>query len=149
MGASWATFASSNPALAAHARDRLHGRVSYLATTRRDGSPRVHPVTPVVSAAELFVFMEPTSPKGHDLRRDPRYALHCGVEDVEGGGGEVIVRGSARLVEDPATRKLAAEASPYQPDERYILFALSIQEVATTAYAETGPVRDRWTSAGP
>jgi hypothetical protein len=37
--------------------------------------------------------MEPTSPKAADLRRDPRYALQCGVEDDRGGGGEFHVTG--------------------------------------------------------
>ncbi|MGH2405330.1 MAG: pyridoxamine 5'-phosphate oxidase family protein, partial [bacterium] len=50
--------------------------MAYLATLRGDGAPRVHPVTPIVGEGRLFLFMEPTSPKGHDLRRDGRYALH-------------------------------------------------------------------------
>jgi len=59
----------------------LERRVAYLGTTRTDGSPRVHPVSPFIGAGCLFVYMEPTSPKAADLRRDARYALHCGVED--------------------------------------------------------------------
>ena len=48
--------------------------------------PRVHPVTPIVGSGKLFVFMEPTSPKGKDLMRDGRYALHCGIEGNNEGG---------------------------------------------------------------
>ncbi len=55
--------------------ERLNGKVAYLATVRKDGSPRVHPMTPIIGQGHLFVFMEPTSPKGHDLQRDGRYAI--------------------------------------------------------------------------
>jgi len=75
----------------------------------------VHPVTPILGAGRLFVFMEPTSPKGHDLRRDGRYALHSAVRDTEGSNGEFIVTGKARLVSDPQTRAVAAAASTYAP----------------------------------
>jgi nitroimidazol reductase NimA-like FMN-containing flavoprotein (pyridoxamine 5'-phosphate oxidase superfamily) len=140
----WAAFAAAAPELAVEARRRLHGRVSYLATLRVDGSPRVHPVTPIVDGERLFLFMEPTSPKGHDLRRDPRYALHCGVEDTSGGAGEVIVRGRAEAVGDPGLRSAAIAAAPYEPAERYVLFVLGVEEVVLTRYGEGGPQRERW-----
>ena len=35
-----------------------------LATVRQDGVPRVHPVTPIIGAGGLYLFMEPTSPRG-------------------------------------------------------------------------------------
>ncbi|MEJ2561020.1 MAG: pyridoxamine 5'-phosphate oxidase family protein [Anaerolineae bacterium] len=73
----WEILEESNPELAAFGAERLNGKVSYLATIRKDGSPRVHPMTPIIGQGHLFVFMEPTSPKGHDLRRDERYAIHC------------------------------------------------------------------------
>jgi len=143
----WGEFAAAAQPLGLKARERLHGRVAYLGTVRADGSPRVHPVTPIVGVDELFVFMEPTSPKGHDLRRDPRYQLHVGVEDTNGGGGELYVRGSAQFVKDAATRDRAVDACTYRPAERYILFVLGVDEAMLTTYAEAGPVRDRWPSA--
>jgi len=143
----WGEFAAAAQPLGAKARERLHGRVAYLGTARADGSPRVHPVTPIVGMDELFVFMEPTSPKGHDLRRDPRYQLHVGVEETNGGGGELYVRGFAQFVEDAATRDRAVAACTYRPAERYILFVLGVDEAMLTTYAEAGPVRDRWPSA--
>ncbi len=45
---SWQTLEHSNPALAAFGLKRLHGNVAYLATVRKDGSPRVHPVTLII-----------------------------------------------------------------------------------------------------
>lgn len=73
-------------------------------TTSAEGSPPVHPVSPILAQA-IFVFMEPISPKGHDLRRDGRDALHTAVDDSVGTGGEFFARGHARLVEDRATRQ--------------------------------------------
>ena len=49
--------------------------MAFLATVRRDGAPRLHPVCPVLSSDRLFVLITPTSPKRHDLLRDGRYAL--------------------------------------------------------------------------
>lgn len=140
----WAQFEGASPELATVARERLHGRVGYIATTRPDGSPRVHPVTPIVGEGELFVFMEPTSPKGKDLVREPRYQLHASVEDTNGGGGELYVRGTARLAADEPTRLRATGTSPYRPADRYILFVLGVDEAMLTTYAEDGPTRTRW-----
>lgn len=139
--AGWYRFAEGHPALAAHAAARLTQAVAYLGTLTRDGSPRVHPVTPIVTADELYLFMEPTSVKVTDLARDPRYALHAHVEDDEGGGGEVALRGRARRVDDPATR--AAVATPETPDRR-LLFALEVERVLATTYGPDGPIRRRW-----
>lgn len=77
----WSQFERSNPDLAAFGGERLSSRVAYLGTIRADDSPRVHPITPIIGNGHLYVYMEPTSPKGRDLQRDPRYALHCSVEN--------------------------------------------------------------------
>lgn len=143
----WGAFSSAAPELARIGRERLHGRVAYLATVRADGSPRVHPLTPILSKTALYVFMEPTSPKGHDLRRDARFALHAGVEDLNGGAGEFIVRGRAFLVDEAVVREAAIAASPYAPAERYILFELRIDHAMLTTYGPSGPQRQQWDAA--
>lgn len=140
----WSSFEQTAPELAAFALARLAGRVAYLATLRPDGAPRVHPVTPIIGGGRLFLFMEPTSPKGADLRRDARFALHCGVEDTAGGGGEVALNGRAVLVDDPQARAVAAAASSYAPQERYVLFALQLDSVLVVTYGAGGSVRQRW-----
>lgn len=50
--------------MAEFGKQRFQSGVAYLGTLRADGSPRIHPVTPIVSE-RLFLFMEPTSPKEH------------------------------------------------------------------------------------
>ena len=141
---SWEKLVNEMPSLAQIGQARLNDQVSYLATTRANGAPRVHPVTPIVGEGKLFVFMEPTSPKGKDLVRDGRYALHCGVEDNNGGEGEFYVWGNGRLVTDPAIRQIAITASIYSPADRYILFELDVTRARSTIYDENGPSHQSW-----
>lgn len=141
---SWKIFESQSPDLAEFAKARLHNKVAYLATIRKDGSPRVHPFTPIIGEGHFFVFMEPTSPKGHDLRRDGRYAVHCSVSDTSGESGEVIVTGRARFIEDTEARALAVRLCPYNPAERYILFELGLESVLITEYKDDGVARKQW-----
>ena len=141
---SWRALEEKNPELAAFGALRLHGQVAYLATLRKDGSPRVHPMTPIIGQGHLFVFMEPTSPKGHDLRRDGRYALHCAVSDTSGAGGEFTVSGQAQFIDNLELRALAVQLAPYSPAERYILFEFSIESATSTVYEGEGIIRQRW-----
>ena len=144
---SWAEFSRQAPELAAFGETRFRSGVAYLGTLRADGSPRVHPVTPIVGE-QLFLFMEPTSPKGKDLQRDARYTLHCSVEDMSGGRGEFYVRGRAILTGDPLVRAQAIEASPYVPEDRYILFVLTVEYAFMNTYVEGESNPQRWRSRG-
>jgi hypothetical protein len=141
----WGEFATAAPELAAFGEGRFReAEVAYVATVRVDGSPRVHPVTPVLCDGRLYLFMEPTSPKGHDLRREPRYAMHSLVTDQDGNPGEFHIKGRGQPVDDPAVRARVAEAAPYEPMERWIVFEFSIEEAASTHYEGKEPVRRRW-----
>lgn len=145
---SWQTLEASDAELAAFGARRLgDSDVAYLATVDGSGAPRLHPVTPILAPGHVFVFMEPTSPKGHDLERGSRYALHCTVEDDQGGGGEFRIRGTARRITDPDLRRLAAERASYEPADSYVLFELLVDDAFGTRYADDGtPVRYRWAS---
>ncbi len=132
---SWQEFAQRAPELAAFGKTRFRSGVAYLATRRPDGSPRVHPVTPIMGE-QLFLFMEPTSPKGKDLQRDGRYMLHCSVENSSGGDGEFYVRGCATLSTDPLMREQAVLVSPYKPQDRYILFVLTVEFAFMNVYLD-------------
>jgi len=107
----------------------------------------VHPVSPFIANGHLFVYMDPTSPKGQDLRSNPWYAMHCSVEDSAGGRGEFLVRGQARVVQDNDIREDAfaqAKAIGFRPKERYVLFGLSVEEVLSTVYEGGVPKRTKW-----
>jgi hypothetical protein len=141
----WGTVAADEPELAAFVAQRLAAAPCYLATVRASGAPRIHPVTPVVTGIGLYVFMEPTSPKGVDLRERGWFALHNGVPDNDGTGGESSVSGTGHLVEDLAVRAAAVSAAAYDPEDRYILFELRPTEVRCKGYDDvTLPERRRW-----
>ncbi len=75
----WKEFAPAEPDLAGAGRALLIQftvGLAFLATVRRDGAPRLHPVCPVLSGDRLFVLITPESPKRRDLESDGRDALH-------------------------------------------------------------------------
>ena len=127
---SWEDLGHAAPELATFGAKRFESGVAYIATVRKDGAPRIHPVTPIIGQGHLFVFMEPTSPKGHDLRCDGRYSLHSSVSDPNGTSGEFIVMGRAKLVDDLARRSVASQ--------------LSVQTALSTIYEDGRPVRQHW-----
>jgi hypothetical protein len=143
----WKEFEQQAPKLAAFGKARFQSGVAYVGTIREDGSPRVHPVTPIIGE-QLYLFMEPTSPKGKDLQRDSRYMLHCAVENSSGGGGEFYVRGRAILTADPLMREQAINAASYVPHERYILFILDVEFAFMNIYVEGNPNIQRWPERG-
>lgn len=103
--AAWHELRSGRPELAAAGRDLLypHGMgLGFLATVRPDGSPRLHPMWPLLTEDELLAFIIP-SPKQADLRRDGRYTLHS--FPCEGNEDTFSISGHARLEEDASTRR--------------------------------------------
>ena len=141
---SWKDLEDKAPEMAAFGRRLFDSGVAYLATVRKDGTPRVHPVTPIIGRGHLFLFMEPATPKGHDLRRDGRYALHSDVSDTEGSNGKYAITGRAELIDDLAVRLVALQVSRYTPSDRYVLFELSVQSAISTTYVDGNPVHHRW-----
>ena len=142
---SWGAFEAQAPNLAAFGSSCLVAAPGYLATIRRVGTPRVHPVSPIIGGGHLFVFMEPTSPKGGDLRERHWYALHNGVPDAFGTGGEFFVSGQAMPIDDHELRTIASGAAGYQPEERYILFELEVNEARCNGYGDMPlPEPRRW-----
>ncbi|MGH2774103.1 MAG: pyridoxamine 5'-phosphate oxidase [Actinomycetota bacterium] len=146
----WGEFAEAEPELAAFGAGRLGLPPAYLATVRQSGELQVHPVTPVITRDALLLFMEPTSPKGRDLRERGLYALHNGVPDTRGSGGEFFVSGRGFAVEDPAVRAIAADAASYEPAEKYALFELELSEARCKGYGDVVlPARRRWSISPP
>jgi len=141
---SWQNLVDGNPELAQYGTARFENRVGYLATTRKDGSPTVHPVSPLLRNNRLFVFMYPTSPKAHDLQRDGRYALHCAVEDRDGGAGEFYIRGTARQTHDPVDWELVRPGHAEEFEVKYILFEFSVEQAFSMIYVGDGDVKNRW-----
>src|SRR5580765_3364174 len=132
----WGAFASAEPELAAFGARLVNEPPAYLATLRADGTPRVHPVTPILTGDGLFVFMEPTSPKGRDLRERGWFALHNGVPDTQGTGGEFSASGIGSPVDDPSIRAAVVHAASYRPADRYVLFELRLRGARCHGYGD-------------
>ena len=142
---SWGEFSEREPDLARFGADRLTAAPAYLATIRRSGAPRVHPVTPIFEGAGLFLFMEPTSPKRRDLLERGFFALHSGVPDNEGTGGEFSVSGLGLALDDPQKWSLVAKAAGYEPPDRYVLFEFHLSEARCHGYGDVPlPSTRRW-----
>jgi hypothetical protein len=149
MPMSWRELARDNPELAAFGQERLHDQVAYLATIRPDGSPRLHPVRPIIAGGRVVIFMEPTSPKGNDLRRDGRCVLHGTATSTQPWDlREFYIVGRAVLVEDPVIRQIANSGTSFPRDEHFLLFELSVEGAFSTVYGADGkPIRKRWHAA--
>ncbi|MEZ4617925.1 MAG: hypothetical protein R2867_20785 [Caldilineaceae bacterium] len=138
----WQEFAQQAPALANFGKERFGGGVAYLATVRADGGPRVHPVTPIIGEQLSSLWSQP-HPKAR-ICSDGRYTLHCAVENSSGGSGEFYVRGIGTLTNDLALRAQAVATASYTPQDRYILFVLSIDFAFMNCYVEGQPTVQRW-----
>jgi len=148
--ATWGVFRESAPDLADFGAARLLAVPAYLATIRNGGAPRVHPVSPVMAGPGLFVFMEPDSPKGHDLRLRRSYAMHSGLSSGEGLAGEFVVFGEAEVVDDRARRAAAEEGASYETLARYVLYELTVTEARSNIFGDVAllPSPHRWAEAG-
>ncbi|HZP58670.1 MAG TPA: pyridoxamine 5'-phosphate oxidase family protein [Dehalococcoidia bacterium] len=136
--ATWQDFETAEPEMAAIGKARLKpAPIMFLATVRRDGAPRVHPVCPIFASGRMYVAVAgggrvAPSPKRWDLVRDGRYALHAlpGKNDEE-----FYVTGRARRVEDAAERAAVVAAAGHTVHDADWVFELAIDR-AMTAYWE-------------
>jgi hypothetical protein len=143
MGA-WAELEVTEPALAAFGRQRFEGRVVMHATLRRDGAPRLHPVSPWFGAGLLLVGFRGHSPKNDEVALDGRYAMHSLIDpgDHEGEGGEFLVRG---WMERVSPQHPGAVVVPYEAPYELAIYACSVEEAVGTTYPGGGPpVYRRW-----
>ena len=146
----WHELAVEAPALADAGRALLYQvrvGLGYLATVRRDGAPRLHPVCPILAADGLYVFIGNHSPKRRDLLRDGRYALHTfpnpQVDD------ELTVSGRATRIDDPAVRQIVYDTyvatGAFTSDDT--LFELLLDRALHAKYGPRPswpPVYTRW-----
>jgi hypothetical protein len=145
--ASWAEFEAAAPGLAAEGKRLFYQfgvGLGFLATVRKDGGPRLHPVCPVIAADGLYVFVVP-SPKRADLRRDGRYALHSYPPDEV--DDEFCVTGHAAEILDPGVRAKVAHAYHDEVGEGWALFALDVERCLHAKYRHRGdwpPTYAKW-----
>jgi Pyridoxamine 5'-phosphate oxidase len=116
--------------------------VLLVATLRRDGTPRLSPVEPLIDEGDLWLSMMWQSRKASDLRRDDRVLVHSTATTREGAEGEVKMRGHAVEVDDLEVRahyRDAVAVLGWRPEEpRFHLFRIGIDDVTLIRYAPSG-----------
>jgi hypothetical protein len=138
----WSEFAEDEPRLAALGRQRLaEPGVVLVGTIRRDGTPRISPVEPLLWERDLWLSMLLGSYKAADVQRDPRLLVHSIVTGRDGGAGEYKLRG--RAIEESARRvhegyaEQARSRLGWDPDPgRFHLFRVSIDDVTFIRYED-------------
>ncbi len=150
----WKEFRRAAPALARKA-EQLFGKsgVVLLGTVRKDGSPRISPVEPLLVLGELYVGMMWKSLKAADLLRDPRCTVHSAIRDRMAKDGEFKLHGRVRYIQDPAERKRYGQAlykkiGMNTEGMKYHLFAVDIQSAALFVNKSTYRVMKRWRAGG-
>ena len=169
--ASWSEFADAAPELANVATRLWPGSwpwtearfspppscfsIAFLASVRRDGGPRVHPFCPILARGRLFAAIPRSSPKGSDLRRDPRCVIHALPGPAD---DEFCVRAIAREVTEPATRVLVRDVvarsevgGMIESASREPLFEFDLEQVDVARWLDVGQpgtraVRQQWRS---
>jgi hypothetical protein len=116
----------------AHLLKRLGVGMGFLATLRKDGSPRLHPVCPAITDDGLYVFVMEKTWKYRDLQRDPRFALHAFPADED---EEFYVGGVARSVEDAEVREAVIATHHYRPSDEERLFELRLDRALHTTWS--------------
>jgi Pyridoxamine 5'-phosphate oxidase len=101
--ASWQDFEDVEPEMAEAGKKLLYQfgpGLAFLATIRKDGGPRLHPICPTMVNGRLYALILANTYKFGDLRRDGRYALHT-FPPVE-NDDEFLVMGRAAVINDDA-----------------------------------------------
>jgi hypothetical protein len=153
--ATWDEFAKDRPDLAAAGRTLLYQfgvGLGFLATVRRDGGPRVHPMCPIIHEGGMYAFIVP-GPKQADLHRDGRYALHSfPCEDNEDA---FYCTGQAEAEDDAAIRQALtgifvaerADAGVPDPAPDHHLFRFSLERcllTRTAGHGDHAPQHTTW-----
>ena len=149
--ATWAQFEVEAPELAAAGRQLFYQfgvGLGFLATIRRDGGPRLHPICPIIAGGGLYTFLV-RSPKFHDLRRDGPYALHAFLPEAV--DDEFSVTGRATENTDPTIRVAVIAAYHTTVADDHVLFEFEIARCLYAKYRQRGdwpPTYTKWTEDG-
>jgi len=144
--ARWADFEAQVPELAAAGRALIYQfgvGLSYLATVRPDGGPRVHPICPIIVGGGLYGLIV-RSPKQQDLFRDSRYALHTfsspNVDDEFYLTGKAVAQNDLQLISVVRAAQRAAGGSSTGEEA---LFEFLIERALYSKYKPRG-TPDNW-----
>ena len=127
--------------------------LAFLATLRKDGAPRLHPVSQVFYKDHLYVLIPPTSPKCADLKRDGRYGLQAYPSPNNIENEEFYLAGRAVWIQDIFIRHALITGTMVQVDESEVLFELLLDRAMYTKLINQNtpyehPVHKIWRESG-
>ena len=151
---SWAEFKHENPELAMYGKrllfqSRPQVGYAFLATLRKDGAPRLHPVSIVISNDHLYVLIPPSSPKCSDLLHDGRIAMQAYPPSNNESYEEFYLSGCAVSIQDPTIRQALITDTEVQFEESEVLFELLLDRAMYTRLVNQGtpdehPEHHKW-----
>jgi hypothetical protein len=132
----WAEFARTAPDLAEVGQRLLFQfkvGLAFLATVRKDGGPRLHPVCPVLSNDHLYVLITAGSPKRQDLVRDGRFAMQS-FPQPKPGSDELYLTGRAVVIAEEEARAAILRDAKHMADASETVFELLLDRVMHTRW---------------
>jgi hypothetical protein len=150
----WGQFAAQNQALADKGERLLFQfgvGLAFIATIRKDGAPRLHPLCPVRSGEGLYVLISPESPKKWDLLKDGRYALQT-FPEARKDSDEYYLSGRAQPINDPGIKDAVVSDAKHFASREEALFELLIERAMHTIWEGFGtpdfhPVHTKWSAS--
>lgn len=144
----WSDFSAEEPNIAEIGKKlffplREHVGLAFIATLRKDGAPRLHPISLVISKGHLYVMIPPTSPKCADLIRDGRFALQANPPPNNEENKEFYIAGCANRILDPKIRKSLIDDTKVVTKENEVLFELFLERVMYTKLVNRGTLDER------
>jgi hypothetical protein len=144
----YAEFEAAAPTIATPIRQRLEeAGLTFLATIRRDGSPRISPVEVEFIDGHLYFGSMPGAQKAHDIARDARCSLITPIVDKKDMRGEGKLFAQARLVTDLAEServlRTSAEGNEMDPEA---LLGSPVYEIVVHAASWQYVENDAWTT---
>ena len=151
---SWNEFSLEDPELASLGKRLLfqsgsHIGLAFLATLRKDGAPRLHPISLVFSNDRLYVLIPPTSPKCSDLIRDGRYAMQAFPPPRNDDNEEFYLAGRAERIHDLVMRQTLITDTKIHVQENEVLFEILLDRVMYSKLDKQGtpeehPIHMKW-----
>jgi hypothetical protein len=144
----YAEFDAAAPIIATPIRQRLEeAGLTFLATVRRDGSPRISPIESEFIDGHLYFGSMPEAYKAQDLARDPRCSLITPIVDKKDMRGEGKLFATARLITDAAEAErvlhTSAEGNELDPES---LLGSPVYEVLVHGASWQFVENDAWTT---
>jgi hypothetical protein len=140
---SWNEFSLDEPEIAKIGRKLLfqsgsHVGLAFLATLRKDGAPRLHPISLVYSKGHLFVLIPPTSPKCSDLKRDGRFSMQAFPPPNNEDNEEFYLAGRAEIIQEMEIRQALITDTKIHVEDNEVLFELLLDRAMYTKLNNRG-----------